>query len=339
VRWTHLIVSSLLSLTLVHAMTSKTRADAKVTSREYKVMLNPSGFTGTNPLSSVTSLWTALKPVIDSTAGLKDGGGHRYAGSFSLDKTRAVRFYDTAGSNKCVLNKANYVFRERVPVSGTTEDTSKREVTLKYRDPDFYIASKKDLTGEDDDSETKFEEDIGRKIVTIQNGSTTQRVTDLKATFTSLFAHSTTQPIGASKNLNDLDDPLGLYPGLEDGLAEENASYSSSDAIVIVSGLQIFERVYSGGTIDLGGLTAEVDVTLWYDKAAASYNTPLVAELSFKYELADPDDEFTRPVVWRAKQLFLGLQSLSQVDPSRATKTAFVYDYANHCGTSANPAD
>jgi hypothetical protein len=195
------------------------------------------------------------------------------------------------------------------------------------------------MSGDDEDAESKFEEDIARKIVTIQSGSTTQRVTDLKPTFTSMFSFSTTEPISASKNLNDMDDPLGLYPGLAAGLAEENASYAASDAIVIVSGLQIFERVYSGGTIDLGGLIAEVDVTLWYNKAASSYDTPLAAELSFNYELDAPTDEFTRPVVWRAKQLFLGLQSLSQLDPSRATKTAFVYDYANHCGSSANPAD
>jgi hypothetical protein len=335
VSWNRLVVGAV-ALALVHG---KVAADEKVTSREYKVMLNPSGFTGTDPSSSVASLWTALKPIIDSTTGLKSGSVHRYSGSFSLDKTRAVRFFDTTGSNKCVLNKANYIFRERVPMTGTTEDSSKREVTLKYRDTDSYISAKKDMSGSDGDAESKFEEDIARKVVTIPSGSGTVRVTDVKATMTSLYSFSTNEPISSSKNLNAMDDPLGIYPGLAAGVSEENASYNTSDALVIVSGLQIYERVYTGGVIDLGGLTAEVDVTLWYNKSASSYNTPLVAELSFNYELADPGDDFTHDVVWRAKQLFLGLQSMSQLDPSRATKTAFVYDYANHCGTTANPAD
>lgn len=264
-------------------------ADPVTTSREYKVMLNPSAFSG-NAATAVANFWNALKALIENAS------IHRpTTGNLNTVSTRTVRFYDTPGT--CVLDRSDYSFRERV-------QNGNREVTLKFRSPDRFIADKRDVEGDDNAAVTKFEEDIS-------------------APFRSVYSHSSTVPIGAGKNLNYMDDPIGLFPGLGP------LGFNESEPIAIVGGLSVYEKAYEGASVDLGALLAQFSLTLWY--ASSSATTPLLAEISFKY--GHPTADYSNNVVTRAKALFEAMQAMTPwVAPNALLKTSFVYQYdPNFC--------
>lgn len=193
-------------------MSINVNAIPDVGSREYKLMLNPALFEGADPSAAVTAYWNELKPLIENAPINRDTSG-----VFSLDKLRTVKFYDSP--NTCTLKSHGYIFRERI-------ENGEREVTLKYRAYDRFIAGHKDLQGEASrDPETKFEEDIS-------------------APFTSKYSYSTTQSIGDGKNLNKMDDPIGLYSGLE------AYGFDPDEPISLVSDLVVTEKVYKGTSVD-----------------------------------------------------------------------------------------
>ncbi len=211
-------------------------AQPDVGSREYKLMLDPSLFTGSNPSSAIANYWNVLEDLVETNV------GRSASGSFSLHKSRTVRFYDTP--NSCVLKNNSLVFRERV-------ENGDREVTLKFRSPDRFISGHQDMSASGSDAETKFEEDIS-------------------APFISKYSYSTTQEISRSKNLNKIDDPIGLYPGLE------SYNFDEDEAIALVGNLEISERVYKGTDVDLGNKDGDFSLTLWYKDGVL--NAPVVAE-------------------------------------------------------------
>ena len=213
---------------------SSLNAQTDVGSREYKLMLDASAFVGSNPQSVVTQYWSDLDTIITNQLNRNSNG------SFSLSKNRTVMMYDTQSS--CLLKNNNLIFRERV-------QNNNREVTLKYRSLDRYIAGHQDMSGTKSDAQTKFEQDLG-------------------VPYTSKFSHSTTQSISNSKNLNKLDDPIGLYPDIQ------KYNFDNTTAIVKVGGLTIYEKVYKGTSIDLGNKDGEFSLTLWY--LTATSTTPVL---------------------------------------------------------------
>jgi len=273
-----------LAFMLLFAAAVNSFAVTPVASREYKLMLEPSNFNGTNPATAVSAFWNALQQVIAS------GIGRSTSGTFALDKSRTVRFYDTPGT--CLLSNNKLIFRERV-------ESGNREVTLKYRSFDRFVSSYQDMSGIGGDAETKFEEDLG-------------------APYSVKYSHSTTQGISDSKNLNRMDDPIGLYPGLE--------SYNFDDTlpIAVVGGLTVAERVYKGPSVDLGSENGAFSLTLWY--AGGDLTAPLVAEISFKYK--DAAEDYSENVVTRAQNLFLDMQTMTAwLAADAVSKTAFIYGY------------
>ncbi|GAA6134198.1 hypothetical protein NBRC116188_09870 [Oceaniserpentilla sp. 4NH20-0058] len=271
-------------------------ADVDVGSREYKILLDPSAFTGnaTTRATKVNDYWNDLKNVIEN-----DSIERNTSGNLSLEKTRTVAFFDVQGS--CDLYNNNYTFRERV-------ENTDREVTLKFRSADRFIASKKDMDGTESGWESKFEE-------------------DLATPFVSKYSYSTKQEIGSSKNLNKLDDPIGLYLGLEDENLDDTLDIEK------VSGLTVNEYVYRNASVDLGALDAEFSLTLWYNETVTT-TLPIVAEISYKYE--DTNEGFSNNVVTRAKELFTAMQTHSSFNNWNAqnslTKTATIYQYnSNFC--------
>lgn len=96
--------------------------DPVTESREYKLMLNPTLFSG-NAAAAAANYWDALENLIENGSIQRPTTGNLD----SVTTTRTVRFYDTAGT--CVLNGNGYSFRERV-------ESGDREVTLKFRSPD-----------------------------------------------------------------------------------------------------------------------------------------------------------------------------------------------------------
>lgn len=272
------------TIILIALFVTLLQAQTKVGSREYKLMLDASKFTGANPISAVFNYWNALNSKIATDL------DRTTSGSFSLAKNRTVMMYDTVGS--CLLYNNSLIFRERV-------ENGDREVTLKFRSLDRYIAGHQDMSGTEADAETKFEQDLG-------------------APYTSKFSHSTTQGISSSKNLNKLDDPIRLYPDIE------KYNFNDETSIVKVGGLTIYEKVYKGTEVDLGNKDAGFALTLWYTSSTST--TPAVAEISFKYK--DVNEDFSENVVTRAKKLFEIMQTLTTWNnPNSTTKTAFIYNY------------
>ncbi|HEY8939941.1 MAG TPA: hypothetical protein VIM59_07130 [Cellvibrio sp.] len=264
-------------------------ANPDVTTREYKLLLNPTLFTSATEATKVSDYFSSFTAVIE-TAIARD-----VSGSLTLDKTRTVKFYDTAGT--CVLDDLGYIFRERI-------ENSQSEVTLKFRSPDSYIADFEDLSASSNQAETKLEADIGSKA-----GNP----------FNIVYGHSTTSP--NTRTINNLEDINVHFPGFD-----TNYALADSTTLTLVGNLSIYERVYDGGTIDLGSIDAEVSVTLWYTSMPTGAQKPVVVEVSFKYEDASAD--YTKAVVNRAKQSFEAIQSLSNWNStSSVTKTQFVYQY------------
>jgi len=201
----------------------------------------------------------------------------------------------------CNLYNTDYIFRERVK-------DGEREVTLKYRSVDRFIATKKNMGGTVSGWESKFEEDIA-------------------VPFVSKYSYSTKQSISNNKNLNKMSDPVGLYRGLQSENYDENLE------IVKVGNLTVSEYVYKSATVDLGALDAEFSLTLWYDEVVSSIQ-PIVAEISFKNE--DTNENFSNNVVTRAQKLFIAMQLHNTLgdwnSTNSLTKTATVYQYdSNFC--------
>lgn len=270
-------------------------AAPQVTSREYKLLLQADKFSYSNESADVNTYINQAKNTIAQQI------GRTVSGSMNLDKQRLVRFYDSPSS--CLLNNMGYSFRERV-------ENGASEVTLKFRSYDHYLADFSDLSSPTSGAKTKLEDDI------------TQTATQ---SFLVGSSKSTTAP--NTRTLNDFLDIHTHFPAFK-----TTFGISDNQALSLVGGLTIYERTYSGVTIDLGEFDADMDVTLWYTQAPYSGLKPAVVEVSFKYE--DPAANYTNKVVQRAAISFSALKSLSNYNaPSTTqTKTQFVYQYQpNFC--------
>jgi hypothetical protein len=250
-----------------------------VTSREYKVMLRASLFDGDEAAlrAAVDRFWAALTAALtplDIPA----------SGSFSEVKARRlIRFFDTDEHH---LHGESYIVREREDV-----DTGEREVTLKFRHPDRYIASDRSME-------------------------------DVKPPFTSVFSFSTTQPLESGKVLAQLSDVADLFPGLSEAL--EDLPHEAP--LILVKDFVGREVVLEGALLLLGSrdMSAECALVVWYDEGEQD-TTPVVVEFSFKY--GDEEEQYRASVAKDAYAVLGLLQSgLDEwVDPNPRTKTAFVY--------------
>jgi len=264
-------------------------ANPDVTSREYKLLLNPTLFTYTTESAQVNSYFSAFVSAVEAKI------GRDVSGSLSLDKVRTVKFYDTAGT--CQLSKLGYIFRDRI-------ENGQSEVTLKYRSADPYIADFEDLSASSNQAETKLESDIGAKV---------------DNNFVITYGHSTTSP--NTRTLNNFQDINTHFPGFDN-----DYGIVDSTALSLVSNLSIHERVYDGGLIDLGSIDADVSITFWYSSVPTSAQKPVVVEVSFKYK--DSSADYTKAVVNRAKLSFDAMQTLSSWNStSSISKTQYAYTY------------
>ena len=140
-------------------------ARLKVQSREYKVMLLPERFAGSESemRAAVARFWTdvtrVLEPLDIPSKGSFDG----------VKARRRIRFFDTTANG---FNRQRYLFRERVDVQ-----TGERQLTLKYRHPDRYVSSDRNMDASvDKNVETKFEEDVKPPFVSVFSYSTSVEV-------------------------------------------------------------------------------------------------------------------------------------------------------------------
>ncbi len=263
-----------------------------VTSREYKVMLAPSRLDGDQAalVDAVGRFWsdvaTALRPLDIPTTG----------GFTGVKARRLVRFFDTDAHT---VNGRSYIIREREDI-----DTGEREVTLKFRHPDRYVAADRSMEAANaSDVKTKFEEDV-------------------KPPFVSVFSFSTTQPLESGRVLEQLEDVVDLFPGLADAVTE----LPHDSPLLLVRDFVGREIVLEGATLLLGkrDIEAECALVVWYDEGEDD-TTPVVAEFSFKY--GDDAEDYRGSVAQDAYEVLRLLQGGigDWIDPSPRTKTAFVY--------------
>ena len=264
----------------------------KVISREYKVMLYNELFAGDEQqlLKSASQFWDVFSQAINNIVSNVDGDLEEIA-----DK-RLIRFYDT---DEHMLYKNDYIFRERQDTS-----TGEREVTLKFRHPDRYVAQDRNMEAGNAEGETKFEEDI-------------------KIPFSVLYSFSTTQKIPNNNNLNKLQDFAKLYPDLSDKLIP----YKEEEKIKTVGRLTIRELVIKGARFQIKNnprLDSKCALIVWYDNNGDDQK-PIAVEFSFKY--GDENEDYTRKMAQRAYDICHILQEklTTWVDLKSDTKTAYIY--------------
>src|SRR5262245_53689659 len=109
--------------------------DVKVGSREYKIMLKASRFAGGEDATrnAVKQFWREASEIFGPAVLFTSGDLDTIKGQ------RTIRFFDTRNQQ---LNRNAYIFRERMNVEGNA-----REVTLKFRHPDRFIARSRDMSG------------------------------------------------------------------------------------------------------------------------------------------------------------------------------------------------
>src|SRR5262249_16401184 len=196
----------------------------KLDSREYKLMLAPGKFAGEDEVAKVVDrFWhEALKPIIDGRLDTRHDGTPRSKKAFKPDsEQRHVVFRDT---EDCLLDHNGYSFRERVRLKNGDEK-SNREVTLKFRTPDLFLASETALKGRNEESSTKFEEDIAPVIVsTFDQSAHTSGVVVQPRSMRSLFSLSTKETVGP----DDTFEVLVRCDASLSGLASEFAQGRSA---------------------------------------------------------------------------------------------------------------
>jgi hypothetical protein len=266
-----------------------TRLDVK--SREYKVMLLPEPFAGDEAQirQAAGRFWGDVKAVLEPL-------DIPVEGAFDEVKAhRRIRFFDTAEET---FNSQRYIFRERVDV-----DSGDRELTLKYRHPDRYAASDRDMEAKSERSaETKFEEDV-------------------KPPFVSVFSYSTSVAVDNDLDISNVRQVLDVFPGL----ANELARVDEGD-LAVVRTFCARELVLVGASVLLGkrDIEAECALVVWHDDDDVE-TPPVCVEFSFKY--GQDDEDYRGSVTRDAHEV---LQALSAnlpdwVHPEPRTKTAFVY--------------
>ena len=209
---------------------------------------------------------------------------------------RRIRFFDTAERG---LNGQRYIFRERIDV-----ESDEREVTLKYRHADRYVAQDRDMDAQGEgDAESKFEEDV-------------------KPPFVSVFSYSTTVKVDADREFGHVEKVADLFPGLADELQHVDAS----GELAVVRDFCARELVLVGAARAAGQARHRRRVRHGrLARRRRSRTPPVCVEFSFKY--ANEDEDYRGSVARDAHDVLLALNTnlTEWVDPEPTTKTAFVY--------------
>ena len=260
--------------------TSATAGVPTLDSREYKLPLSPSKFEGSqiDVNETVDLFWTkVLKPLIARRLDAQDDGDSRAKKNFALDKERVIKFLDT---DDCVLTQNGFSLRVRTDVGRDKDDKSPRELTIKYRTSDMFLAAAMILKGGAKTERSKFEEDISPAG---NSAKGTDDRSDVRASFKSLFSASTKELVGDDTVVNKLGDAFDIYPTLKNALqaaGADKAAFKKS----LKSGPVLSELAFDGAKVDLGpGVNADLTITIWYSREPAK-KVPVTAEVSFKYK-------------------------------------------------------
>ena len=129
-------------------------------SREYKLMLDPSKFAGTEPRQAVERfMGEQLVPAVRQQ--WTDHAADELAEKgLKVGERRVVRFWD---SSDCLLYRHGFAWRGRVDTDANGTETDEVELTLKFRSPDQFLAAGTPLKARQHarNDDTKLEEDLG----------------------------------------------------------------------------------------------------------------------------------------------------------------------------------
>jgi len=279
-------------------------------SREYKLMLKPENFTGTDPRGAIDRfVRDELVPLVRAQWGA-DAADRLQNKGLKLAKSRIVRFKDTAN---CLLSRNGFAWRERLKLDDSGARSGEAAGTLKFRSPDAFLAAGSRKSGGGD---CKFEEDL--TPVAVRAGPGKGVVADPRSV-RSQFSQSCSREFAAASLPGNLAAVAGLNASFEPGL---NAAFNTADmSIQFVVGDEFLERVYERDELKLHGETdAEFALTIWYP-AAGDHGKPFIAEISYKYDIKKHD--VARETAWRALALLLKLQDSAWADPPAPTKTSY----------------
>lgn len=281
-------------------------APLRVTSREYKTMLDAARFQGdeTAMLATAGTFWNAFAHQVRDLVRLQEGQALN-----EIAKRRLIRFHDARTTNagpgaEYRLRSNGYVLRERTNLKG-----KKREVKLKYRHPDRYVAESRSMKPDNkDEVRTKFEEDV--------------KSIDAAPPFLSLYSFAAKRRIGRQP-LEAMRDPVKFFPSLKTWLD----TYDKKEPLEPVGGFTAQELVITGGHVSLPpDVAVECALVVWYDQTADPQIQPKVVEFSFRY--GDDEESYSGETALAAYRVFARLQEEltdSWVSRDTPTKTAFVY--------------
>ena len=220
----------------------------KITSREYKIVLNHQLFEARKQAIEMFSedLHNFTRSIPKTSV----------EGKFEPHDDREITFLDTV-SNTVNLN--GLLLRERRHLN-----TKRLEYTLKCRSPDRYLAADGiGRTTENRNETLKFEEDIATPFV-------------------SRFSRSNT--IGrVSERPKTLGEAAKLFPKLL-GLFRDGRKCDSDTKLEKVSSIRVHERVYKGVVFSLCDTKAECALIFWSN---GKNGRSLIGEFSFRYGQKD----------------------------------------------------
>ena len=290
------------ALTLLAALSAPAFAQVArptVGSREYKLLLSPARF-NTRSIG-----FHAYWDVVRGAAGSLGVPLSEARGAWK-ESRREVLFLDTPAGD---LAARGLILRRRTDYKGTSL-AGDYELTLKYRQPDLDTAASGDVRASEGlASQIVLEEETllhPSEVGSLRrNFSLADKVKALRRPLAgSIGAHSAVFPPLAR---------LGLDP---------------QAPLTVVGDARIDEVKVTPGTVDLGGVPAEVTISVWHERRSGA---AVVAELSYSYDvtpstpataLARGDALFTRLQLDAPDWLYLG-----------STKTAAVYAAASSSGT------
>lgn len=271
-------------------------ANRRVTSREYKLMLNVDRFR--NRQSGCEEFFTLLESLVKKVGGV-------ISQKQNEEEKRRTSYLDT---RDLALHQNGFAVRVREEANGK----NKVELNLKYRGADRYLAAAQDVSSPtpDKDKKEKFEEDILPPFVSKFSRSTT-------------LESKTVPPIATVAHL------LTFFPGLQPILGDEGTP------IETVNDFQASEIVCKLCKIDFGAKPlVKASLSFWYfDGHEAEY--PLVVEFSFDYDATNNNgvlngntiELYPFEVVEGANRLFKALQKQEGWRSfTTTTKTDFALD-------------
>lgn len=297
---------------------SAVAAEFKLDSREYKLALEPAKFDFKNPGKTVDALWQdKLKGIIADALGKTKKGEARHKGKFDGTKERQIVFRDT---KNCALDALGYSLRERTDFDKGQLETDSREMTLKFRTPDVFVAQE----AVPKKGKAKFEEDIAPLIVrNVDTAGNEKGAFARPPAMRSIFSVSLTKDkLKPADQFNTIGNVVKHFKDLERGL-ERAGGKDIAPGTALTQGPTFHELVFKGGVVDLGEkMNAKVDVSLWYHAGKFKTEVPALAELSFKYDVkaGDAIGEAARRALTLFKALQVGLDGWTS--PDRETKTS-----------------